>query len=446
MFSKNQRFVHTLIFSIIIFGFLNIYSQDTLDTYTFKIEKIEIEGNSKTKDYVILENLSFSEGDSLQENEILQAIDNLNNLEVFSKVSMQPKAGSAPGNLIINIVVEERYWPHIRFKGGYNELDGWFLTPISLNFDNIFGYGNFLSVDLTMGDRINAVNINYMNPNIFDSDLDFLLKVSARALNFVQYIDEKKWIVEVEQGGLFLGVRSRDEFLKHFIFGLDLYNTTTGEFGWRYKSEDRLYDFPDQISKFTGEKIQSSNFNIKFNYDLRDHPRYPASGYWIGGEVDFADKQLGSVYNFTRYIIDARKYQHIYNKLVGAARVKYGYISHDAPFYEKFYLGGPNSLRGYDDRSLSPIGGGNQVFQADAELRFPVSAKNYPKHILSGVMFFDAGANILSMDMFGFKKVKSSYGFGLRINIPFLGIVRADYAIPTDGSDKKIQFSLGHSF
>jgi outer membrane protein insertion porin family len=437
---------YIIILVIIMLNAFPVHSQQNLSSYIFHIEKIEIEGNTKTSNQVVFENLSFAVGDSLSEAKIHEGIEKLNNLEIFSKVILQPKLGSTPGNLIIKLIIEERYWPHIRFKGGYNELEGWFLTPISLNFDNLFGIGNFMSMDLTMGDRINAVNINYLNPNIFDSDLDFILRASGRQLNFVHFIKEKKWILSVDQSGLFIGVRSRDEFLKNFTFGLDLYSTTADTFGWRYKSDDRLYEFPTEISRFMGEKIKSSNFNIQFNYDLRDHARYPASGMWIGGKIEFADKQIGSDFNFTRYIFDVRKYQILYNKIVGAARIKYGYISHDSPFYEKFYLGGPNSLRGYSDRSLSPFGGGNQLFQAGVELRFPIAANNYPKHLFTGVLFYDAGGNIQSKNMFNFEEVKSSYGFGLRVNIPFLGIVRADYGIPTDGNEKRIQFSLGHSF
>jgi len=423
-----------------------IYSQENLSSYIFCIEKIEIEGNSKSKDYVIYENLPFAVGDSLSEMKIYEGIEKLNKLEIFSKVIMQPKPGSVPGNLIIKIIIEERYWPHVRFKGGYNELEGWFLTPGSLNFDNIFGSGNFTNLELTLGDRINAINFNYVNPNIFDSDLDFILKGFGRELNFVHYIDEKKWILNVDQGGLFLAVRSRDNFLKHFTFGFDFYNTKADTFGWRYKSDDRIWEFPEAIETFTENKIKSVNFNIQFNFDRRDYARYPTRGWWFGGKLELADKELGSDYNFSRYILDMRKYHSLYGKFVGAVRAKYGYITHDAPFYEKFYFGGPNSLRGYDDRSVSPIGGGNQVFQAGAELRFPISAKNYPKHLLTGVVFFDMGSNIQSKNMFDFKNFKNSYGFGVRVNFPVLGIVRADFGIPTDGSDKKIQFSLGHSF
>lgn len=446
MFKVNYMTLIKIILMITIYSLLTLHAQESNGDYKFIIEKIQIEGNSKSKDHVIIENLPFAIGDTVKESEIHKGIEKLKNLEIFSEVSMQPKPGSAPGNLIITIIIEERYWPHIRFKGGYNELEGWFLTPISLNFDNIFGLGNFISMDFTMGDRINAVNINYLNPNIFKSDLDFLLHISGKALNFVHYVDEKKWIVEVDQGGLYLGIRSRDEILRPFIFGFDFYNTKADTFGWRYNSDDRLFEFPDQISKFTGEKNPSANFNIKFNYDHRDQSSYPSSGWWFGGNLDFADKQMGSKYNFTRYILDGRMYNGIYKKLVIASRLKYGYISHDAPFYEKFYLGGPNSLRGYDDRSLSPLGGGNQVFQLDAEIRFPISANNYPKHLFTGVIFIDSGSNIQSQNMLDFKDIYSSYGFGIRINIPFLGIVRADYGIPSDASGNKIQFSLGHSF
>ena len=83
-----------------------IYSQENLSSYIFCIEKIEFEGNTKSKDHVILENLNFTVGDSLSEMEIHKAIDKINNLEIFSKVTMQPKPGSVPGNLIIKLIIK----------------------------------------------------------------------------------------------------------------------------------------------------------------------------------------------------------------------------------------------------------------------------------------------------------------------------------------------------
>ncbi|MFC2088747.1 outer membrane protein assembly factor [Calditrichota bacterium] len=423
----------------------NVSAQSDENQHLFIVENISLEGNTKTKDNVIFENLSFGIGDTLTENNINEGIERLNDLEIFSDVSMQPRLGSKPGMLDIVLQIEERYWPHFRFKGGYSELDGWFITPVSLNMDNIFGLGNFISLDLTLGDRITAVNLNYINTNIFENDLDFISRISSRNLNFVHYF-ENRWILPVEQGSVFFGFRSNEGFFKNFTFGVEIYTTKTDTFAWRYDSDDRLYDFPPEIGNFTGNSIKSALFKIDFNFDRRDQLYYPTMGWWIGSRIDLADTQLGSDLNFTRFIVDLRKYQTLYKKFILAGRIKYGHISYDAPFFEKFYLGGPNSLRGFNDRSLSPVGGGNQLYQADVELRFPITQKNYPKHLLSGVLFLDSGTNVYSQDFFTVKQWESALGFGLRLRLPFLGIVRADIAKPLNGDEKKIQFSLGHTF
>jgi len=423
-----------------------IHSQTISNIHKFVIENITIEGNTKTKDYVIFENLPFYTGDSLNENEIVQGINHLNSLEIFSNVTMQPKPGGEPGKLDLRIIIEERYWPHFRFQGGYSELDGWYLTPVSLNMDNIFGYGNFISLDLTLGDRLTAINLNYINPNIFDSDLDFITKLSNRALNFVHYIDDKRWILPVIQGSVFVGFRSREEFFRNFTFGFDFYTTKTDTFAWRYNSDDRLYEFPYEFGDQIGNTKKGAVFSISFKYDQRDQSYYPASGWWLGSRIEFSDTQLGSEVNFTKFTVDIRKYNQFFGNLVAASRLKFGLMSFDAPFYEKFYLGGPNSLRGFEDRSLSPLSGGNQIYQAGIELRFPITQKNFPKHFLSGVVFVDTGTDVHTKEMFKIKTLDSAYGFGLRLRLPFIGIVRMDIAKPMNGEEKRIQFSLGHTF
>ena len=159
-----------------------------------------------------------------------------------------------------------------------------------------------------------------------------------------------------------------------------------------------------------------------------------------------SDKQLGSQFNFSRFIIDIRKYNRLFNQLVIAARLKYGFVSGNAPFYEKFYLGGPNSIRGYPDRSLSPVGGGDRQVLAGLELRIPVSKKRYPDHFLTGVIFLDTGTNIRESEKLTTDQFKSSYGFGLRFRLPFIGLFRMDFAYPFENDQKRIHFSLGHTF
>ena len=186
--------------------------------------------------------------------------------------------------------------------------------------------------------------------------------------------------------------------------------------------------------------------SIYYNWDRRNQISYPTSGWWTGFRFTQADMQLGGDVTFSRIIIDGRYYQQIYKGIVTALRLKYGYISSSAPFYEKFYLGGPNSLRGYADRSLSPDGGGNQLYQTGLELRFPITRNRFPNHFVTGVLFWDSGANLDKDQSLDIDQIKSSFGFGFRFRIPFIGLLRLDMAYPINEGKRQIHISLGHTF
>ena len=94
--------------------------------------------------------------------------------------------------------------------------------------------------------------------------------------------------------------------------------------------------------------------------------------------------------DFAKITFDARLYQRLFGKQVVAFHIKGGYASSGAPFYERFYLGGANSLRGYADRRLTPEGWGTKLILTNSELRFPLS-DGFPNQKVTGVLFFDAG-------------------------------------------------------
>jgi outer membrane protein insertion porin family len=377
---------------------------------------------------------------------ICAGVESLKELGFFKEATLHPRPGSKPGNLHLIIRVVESYWPSLRFKGGYSELDGWYITPISLNLDNILGFGNSTSLDITFGDRITSINLNYINPNIFDSDFDFHFKMALKGHQYVHYIEGTKLIQQVPQGGYFFGLRSMDSFFSHFLFGWEVYATQPDSLA-RYSGSDEInYVLPEPIALYSKDKFLTSAFTVFFNWDKRIQKTYPIGGWWTGIWFTQSDKQLGSQFNFSRFIIDIRKYNRLFNQLVIAARVKYGFVSGDAPFYEKFYMGGPNSIRGYPDRSLSPVGGGDRQILAGLELRIPISKKRYPDHFLTGIIFLDTGTNIVKSNKLSTEQFKSSYGFGLRFRLPFIGLLRMDFAYPLENDQKRIHFSLGHTF
>ena len=189
-----------------------------------------------------------------------------------------------------------------------------------------------------------------------------------------------------------------------------------------------------------------SALTISFNLDKRDQSYFPLKGWWLGAKFKQASKQLNSQIEFSRFVFDARAYHNLFAKVVLAGRVKIGSISSEAPFWEKFYLGGPNTLRGFPDRSLSPSGGGERLYQTSLELRFPISEKHYPQHFLSGVVFLESGANVLASHKLNLKSFNNSAGFGLRFRFPYIGIFRIDMAYSLQNDDSKLQASFGHTF
>ena len=416
------------------------------DKNLFTIENISIEGNKKTRSSVIFENLPFKIGDELTEQEIHAGIENLRRTSFFKVVKLQPRAGSEPGKLHLIIQVKERYFPYLQFKGGFSELNGWYLTPVSLNLDNLFGRGNFNSLELTIGDRIAGLGLNSLSPDIFETGLDLYFKINVQALQFLNYVDDQKLIHQVSRAGYFLGVRSRQNFFKHFLFGWEIYSALPDSFMQYADSKEKYYDLPEIITRYSKEQQLTSAFSVYFDLDKRDQPYYPGRGWWMGMWLTQSDELGEAKVKFTRFIFDIRNYQNLFSNFVLASRLKLGSISASAPFYEKFYLGGPNSLRGYDDRSLSPVGGGERLVQGGLELRFPITAKKFPEHFLTGVLIFDSGANLLSGEKLNKDKFYSSYGFGFRFKLPFIKLLRMDFAYPIEGKEGKIQFSLGHTF
>ena len=207
---------------IILFGLYRADVAHAQADASFIIEQISVEGNSKTRPNVIHELLPYAIGDTVSEAAIHAGVASLQQSNLFKNVTLKPRAGTAPGYLHLTFQVEERYWPALQFKGGFSELSGWYITPISINFDNLFGFGNRMSLDLTYGYRLISVTANYLNPNILDSDLDFLFRIKMSSQEFLYYVNEEQYSHRVTQGGYYTGFRSRSGFFRHIQFGWDV--------------------------------------------------------------------------------------------------------------------------------------------------------------------------------------------------------------------------------
>jgi outer membrane protein insertion porin family len=208
------------------------------------------------------------------------------------------------------------------------------------------------------------------------------------------------------------------------------------------------------IKRLRGENITSS-VSANLRYDSRDRAFNTTRGTTSQGEIEYAG--LGGDFDFTKYTAETAWYWPLFWKLVGMTRAQGGYISGDnVPDYEKFYVGGINTIRGVEKNDISqredpndrtsPLIGGDKYAVFNAELSFPVGEEMG----LYGVVFYDTGNVWEEGESPDFGLLVSTAGGGLRWQSPF-GALRLEYgfvidAADTDASGGKLEFTMGSSF
>ncbi len=431
---------------LVLFGFLLVSVNSPLaQSTTLLVENIEIQGNLKTSPEVIQNFIPFQKGDRIEKQVLDNATKRLKDSNFFKEVKLYTQPGSARGQIIVYVEVKERKWPYFQFKGGYNELDGWYLSPIGLRFDNLFGKGNYMGIEFYIGDRLSGFDVSFQRNNIFASNLNLKCLLFTRTRQFVHYVGEEKFLQSVGNSGLDLRINGNSGLLKYLWFDFILESHNAEKDMWVAGNNDDRFELPAELSPYSG-KNSGGRFITSLNFDNRDQAFFPTRGFWGSFSFEQVTSQLDIASQYYKWILDYRGYREIYRKWTIALRGKGGWISNFAPFYDKFYLGGPNSLRGYADRSLNPLGYASRLIQGSAELRFPFTMGNFPRHFLSGVLFYDIGQAWSDPDKYEAGQFKTSVGYGFRFALPFIGLVRLDFAYPIPDYDLRVHLSLGHTF
>jgi len=438
---------------ILILVFLltqNAFSQTSPAIRQLIVEDIEIVGNNKTKRDVILRHLNFGVGDPIDPFVIDINNQRLSQTNFFKAVQFYTRRGSEKGKLVVIIEVKERRWPYFQFEGGHNDLDGWFFVPASLRFDNLFGRGSKMGARFLFGDRTSEFSIFYHNNSLFGNKAFVDVEVFDADQNFVHYFESFKTTQDVEFNGLRLKFGGKKGFFKYFhvAYRGEVYNPAnfvTGE----DDTTINVVDLPQSsISDDLGE-TRINTLSIGLSADFRDNLAYPTNGFWGSLILENASERPKSDVKFSKVTVDARFYKELFNKKVLAFHFKGGMVDEDAPFYERFYLGGANSLRGYPFSRLTPLGGGTKLILTNTEFRFPLTTKNFPYHKSSGVVFFDAGGIWMPGEDPRLEDFFASFGVGVRVRLPVIGVTRFDFSFPLnkfDENDFKAHISLGHTF
>ena len=427
------------------------------------VRRINIVGNTKTRDEVVRRELRQLEGGFYDGQKLQLSRQRVDKLNYFDSVELEtePVAGSSD-QVDISLKVKEKATGSLLFGVGFSSSDGLILQG-SLSQANIFGSGNSVTVSANTSKVNRNIGFSFLNPYFTVDGVSagvnvYNRKFDADALNVGNYV------TETLGGGVSAGFPTAE--FDRVSVALALEQTKIDLFA---DSPQRFVDFVNQ----NGNDPLSMPATISWARDRRDSAIFPTTGTFqrVFTEVtvpgfDLKYYKLG--YQLTWYFPITRDVIGMLNGLVGYGG---GYGGNTLPFFKAYYAGGPGTVRGYETASLGPrdpegVLGGSRQAVGNAEITFPFPGMGQDRSLRLGA-FFDAGQVWTDQPGFGYGdkgtvtsastgatisydlQLRYSAGAIIAWNSP-LGPLRLFYAVPINNQPgdqlQRFQFVFGHSF
>ncbi len=441
---------------------------------TFEIDKgnkvyfgrINVIGNTKTRDKVVRRELLVQEGELYNETRRRESLENVKRLGYFDEVNFNASTPTENQDLMnIDIAVKERNTGSIQVGAGYSTYSQ-FIFNGQVNQINLLGKGQRLGVSIDLSSNQSLFNLNFTEPYFLDTDWSLGFDAYQSKRTTTEYEETKKG------GAVRVGypiTRFLRTFVRYKLESAEIYLDPTN-------GDPALFPVPsptDPDPQGNPNGITSSA-TLTLEYDKRNDRYTPTKGQYVSTSIEYAG--LGGDHNFTKGLVTARVYERVAWDIVFRSNLTYGFIrSNDAnrspPFNELFLLGGANSLRGFNwfsiakrkfstkvrdsllgqgvdavtanQRANRPFGGTEQIFY-QGELEFPLITEAGIK----GVLFYDIGQ---ANDEISMSEFRSDVGFGFRWFSP-IGPLRFEWGFPLDRKAELeepavvFQFAIGAPF
>ncbi|MGA3144800.1 MAG: outer membrane protein assembly factor BamA [Verrucomicrobiota bacterium] len=442
------------------------------------VEKIDIRGNNKTKDKVIRRELAISPGETFDMVRVKISKQRLEGLQYFDKVDMRPEATDPPiagrKDLIVN--VEERNTGNFMLGAGFSSVDALVgYAEISQgNFDlfhppTFTGAGQKLRLFVQLGTERQDYELSFVEPWFLNRKLSFGVDLYRHQWDF----ESPNNIYDETRTGMRLSLTRA--LWSDFLIGSVSYtledvgiSLNSGFHGDETTPGTPLNPFPPQVPRNvplaildqTGDHLYQ-RFGITLAYDTRNSVQLPNHGQRteIDPEFSIGDTTYYKVEAKTAWYFPGLFKGHVI-EAVGRAGIADSLSSGDVPFYDRYYLGGLYSLRGFRYRSIAPretphftgviqdpIGGDSYWF-GSVEYSLPIFEKDNGPGVRFAV-FYDVGD--VGAQPYSFSgNFNDNWGLGLHINIPKLGPLRLEYGVPINhdqynGRSGRFQFGVGFS-
>jgi outer membrane protein insertion porin family len=401
-----------------------------------RVQRINITGNIKTLDKVIRRELRVNEQETLNTKALKRSFERLNNLNFFESVEIVPE--KMKDDLVdLEVKVKEKPTGTFSVGGGYSSVDK-IIGTVDITQGNLFGHGQMVRLQGTLGGRSRSYSLTFRDPYL----LDYPVSASVSIFNQQRYFDTYR----LKQAGGSL------------TFGKSFTEYARGDVGYLLQKED-IYDIqagqtPTLIQEQRGTST-TSKLTTTLAWDSRDVFIAPTRGSRHSLTLNYAGTFLGGDHDFYKVVADSSLYVPLWWETVFSVHGRFGYthqttVNSTLPVGERFFVGGIDTVRGFDYGYAGPISGydvigGNKELIFNFEYMFPI----VPEAKVRGVLFFDAGKGFDFGESIHLTDLRTSVGAGIRLYLP-VGPVRIEYGYVLGQKQydhlRPIEFTIGTQF
>ena len=425
-------------------GLIDVHYTIEEGTRSF-VNRIDIQGNTRTKDKVIRREVLVAPGDVFNTVRVDTTKKRLENLGYFAKVETYPEETDIPGRKDLTILVQEKRTGSLSFGGGFSTVDKLvgFAELTQGNFDmfnwpSFTGGGQKFRLRLQYGTERKDFILAITEPYFLDRRLALTGQAFYTEANYLssQY-DQRNY-------GVTFDLRKP---INAYMYGT---------LGYTLQDID-IFNVDPSSSEFiqsqAGSTVESKVFG-SIVYDSRDNPLLSRRGRRITFSPALTGGFLGGDTQIYGLDLEGSQYFHLPWDTILLINGEIATVSQwgagdDVPIYERLFLGGSNNLRGFPFREVGPKDqngepvGGKSMARTTIEWTFPIIEK------ARGALFYDMGFVNSEPWSFGFNNMASDIGIGLRLDLP-IGPLRLDYGYPVmrDGYNGggHFNFNVGYQF
>jgi outer membrane protein insertion porin family len=445
--------------------------------------RVEIRGNTKTRDKVIRRELEIRESEPFSETGLARSRQRVMALGYFERVDITTEQGADPEHLDVKVEIGERPTGTFQVGAGFSSLES-FLLNAQVQQQNLFGRGQSLSVNAQISGLRQLVDLRFVEPYLFDTRLSASVNVENQLRAYDQFTQTSRG------GSVTLGYPL-------------LWPSLRGSLTYTLQ-EDRIAGSgaPATLGTSTATSVfqdlplanlfsqgKTSSLRATLAYDTRDNVITPSSGVFLQGSAEMASRLWGSDNEFIRWQATGRFYYPLSadGSFVLKLNTEAGLVTspsgHGVPIFSRYFLGGILDVRGFPLRSIGPrlplrvhldensapipeganIGGNLMVYQ-NLELEFPIlkdlgirgvvfadvgNAWNLERLYCNAAPFGHGGPTSPCFSPASLANLRASWGFGIRWRSP-MGPLRFEWGLPFKPLPYEqpmlFEFTIGNSF